>query len=67
MDELKFDVKAIASVMQCTVDELADKTGITRNHLKQVSAGNVRMLFIDAQKLSDISGIPLTQIIEVKK
>lgn len=67
MDELKFDVKAIASVMQCTVDELADKTGITRNHLKQVSAGNVRMLFIDAQKLSDISGISLTQIIEVKK
>lgn len=67
MDELKFSIKAIASAMGITIDELADKTGITRNHLRQVSAGNVKMLFIDAQKLSDASGIPLTQIAAVQK
>ncbi len=67
MEDLKFDVKAIASVTGCTVRELAEKTGIPYTHLSQVSAGNVRMLFVDAQKLSDFSNIPLTKIVEVEK
>lgn len=67
MDDLKFDVKAIARITRCSVRELAERTGISYAHLSQVSAGNVAMTFKDAQKLSDFSNIPLTQIVEVEK
>ena len=67
MEELKFDVKAIASVMRCNIKELAEGCGISYTHLSQVSAGNVAMTLKDAKKLSDFSGIPLTQIVEVEK
>lgn len=56
MEELKFDVKAIARVMRCNVKELAEGCGISYTHLSQVSAGNVAMTFKDAKKLSDFSG-----------
>jgi hypothetical protein len=45
MEELTFDVKAIASVKKLTIEELAKKCDINANHLKSVSSGRTAMLF----------------------
>lgn len=64
MEELTFNVKAIARVKKLTIEELAKECDINANHLKSVSAGRTAMLFEDAKKLSKFSGIPLEQIEE---
>lgn len=63
MDNLKLTVRAIAANEKLSVEELAKRCGINPNHLKQVSAGNVKMLAEDVYKISKYTGIPGDNII----
>ena len=53
MDNIKLSIRAIAANMKI----------IAPGHLKQVSAGNVKMLAEDVQKISKLTGIPADNII----
>jgi antitoxin component HigA of HigAB toxin-antitoxin module len=64
MEELEFTVKAIAALMRINLEELAKQTGISSNHLKEVSAGRVKLTLEDGKKLSKASGVPIAQIID---
>ncbi len=62
MEELKFDVKAIAALKKMSIRELADATGLKFNHLREISQGRVKMTLKDAKILSKFSGVPVEQI-----
>lgn len=64
MEELVFDVKALARVKKMTIVELAKATDINVNHLQNVSRKAVKMTLEDARKLSKFTGIPMEQITE---
>lgn len=64
MEELEFTVKAIAALMQINLEELAKQTGISFNHLKEVSAGRVKLTLEDGKRLSKVSRVPIAQIID---
>lgn len=57
-EDIKFTIKMIAAYMGISLDQLADLSGINRNHLKNVSAGRVDMTARDLKLLSEASGIP---------
>ena len=63
MDNIKLSIRAIAANMKISIEELARRAGIAPGHLKQVSAGNVKMLAEDVQKISKLTGIPADNII----
>lgn len=63
MDDFNFTVKAIATIMGVNIKELSELAGIPYNHLKEVSAGRVKLTLEDGKKLSDASGVPINQIV----
>ncbi len=63
MDDFNFTVKAIAAIMGVNIKELSELAGIPYNHLKEVSAGRVKLTLEDGKKLSDASGVPINQIV----
>lgn len=63
MENLKLTVRAIAANMKISIEELAKRCDINPYHLKQVSAGNVKMLAEDVHKISEYTGIPADNII----
>ena len=63
MDNIKLSIRAIAANHKISVAELAQRCGINPYHLKQVSAGNVKMLAEDVQKISAYTGIPADNIV----
>lgn len=63
MDNIKLSIRAIAANMKISIEELACRADIAPGHLKQVSAGNVKMLAEDVQKISKLTGIPADNII----
>lgn len=63
MDDFNFTVKAIAAIMGVNIKELSELAGISYNHLKEVSAGRVKLTLEDGKKLSDASGVPINQIV----
>lgn len=63
MEGLKLSIRAIAANEKISVEELARRCDINPNHLKQVSAGNVKMLAEDVYKISKYTGIPGDNII----
>lgn len=63
MENLKLTVRAIAANMKISIEELAKRCEINPHHLKQVSAGNVKMLAEDVHKISEYTGIPADNII----
>ena len=63
MDDFNFTVKAIAAIMGVNIKELSELAGIPQNHLKEVSAGRVKLTLEDGKKLSDASGVPINQIV----
>jgi hypothetical protein len=63
MDKIKLSIRAIAANMKISIEELAKRCGINPFHLKQVSAGNVKMLAEDVQKISEYTGIPADNIV----
>lgn len=58
MDGIKLNVKALASMMNLSIKELAEKAGIEYNHLRLISTGDVKMLGVDLMKLHDATGVP---------
>lgn len=62
MDNIKLSVRAIAANLKISIEELARRADINPGHLKQVSAGNVKMLAEDVQKISQLTGIPADNI-----
>ena len=63
MEDLKLSIRAIAANLKISIEELAKRCDISPNHLKQVSAGNTRMLAEDLRKISDYTGIPADNIV----
>ncbi|MDD7058752.1 MAG: hypothetical protein PUI03_06990 [Erysipelotrichaceae bacterium] len=49
--------------MGVNIKELSELAGIPYNHLKEVSAGRVKLTLEDGKKLSDASGVPINQIV----
>lgn len=62
MTEIKLNVKALAAMRGWTIEELADRAEIGRNHLKFVSCGRVQMTAKDVQKLAKAAGVPADAI-----
>lgn len=62
--KIKWSVRALAARMKVSIEELAKMSSIEPNHLKQVSAGRIRMTAYDLQKLAETTGIP-AELIEV--
>lgn len=63
MDDFNFTVKAIAAIMGVNIRELSELAGIPYNHLKEASAGRVKLTLEDGKKLSDTSGVPVNKIV----
>jgi transcriptional regulator with XRE-family HTH domain len=62
MEEIRLNVRALAANMKISIEALADLCGIERNHLKQVSAGNVEMTAMDLKKLAKVTRVPAENI-----
>ncbi len=62
MENLKLNVRAIAAMLNISIEDLAIRCEINPNHLKQVSAGNVPMTAYDLKKLSQIAKVPADNI-----
>lgn len=62
MDDKTFSIKAIASMMNWTIEELAEKSGISKNRLNNISAERTPITLSEAQKLSELTGVPISQI-----
>ncbi|WP_105303075.1 helix-turn-helix domain-containing protein [Anaerolactibacter massiliensis] len=62
MGDIKFSVKALAALKGMNLNELAEAANINQNHLKDLSAGRVRMTADDLKKLSAATGIPMDNI-----
>lgn len=63
MDKINLTIRAIAANLKISIEELAKRCDINPNHLKQVSAGNTKMLAEDVRKISDYTGIPADNIV----
>ena len=63
MNELKLNIRSIAALKKISIEELARRCDINPAHLKQVSAGNVKMLAEDVQKIAAYTGIPADNIV----
>lgn len=62
MEEVKFNIRMLAAYMKMSIEELAEKAEINIPHLKNVSAGRVKMTAEDIVKLSAFTGIPAKNI-----
>ena len=62
MENIKWNVRALAANMKISIEELADLCGIERGHLKQVSAGNVAMTAYDLKSLSKATKVSADNI-----
>lgn len=62
MEDIKFTVRMLAAFLKISIEELARRCEIEPSHLKQVSAGNVKMTGYDLKQLSRITGIPAENI-----
>lgn len=62
MENVKFTIRMLAAYMKISIEELARRCEIEPAHLKQVSAGNVKMTAYDLRQLSKITGIPADNI-----
>lgn len=65
MEDLKFNVKTIATLKGLSIAKLAKETGISYNHLREASAGRVKLSLKDGKLLSKFSGIPIEQIEDI--
>lgn len=62
MEGIKLNVRALAANLKISIEELADRCGIERAHLKQVSAENVAMTAYDLKALSRVTKVPADNI-----
>lgn len=62
MENVTLNVRALAAMKGVSITRLAELCGINPNHLKQVSAGNVKMTAEDLHSLAKFTGIPADNI-----
>ena len=62
MEEVKFTVKMLAAYMRMSIERLAEQSGISADHLLNVSSGRVKMTGEDVVKLSEFTKIPAKNI-----
>ena len=62
MNNITLNIKALAAMKNMSIEELSKQCGIDYNHLKQVSAGRVKMTAEDLKKLSEFTGVPTENI-----
>lgn len=62
MNDILLNIKALAAIKKMNIEELANACDIDYNHLKQVSAGRVKMTAYDLKKLSEFTGVPADNI-----
>lgn len=64
MTEVKFimNIKALASMMNTTIDGLADLADLNGQHLRDVSAGRVTMTARDLINLHKATNVPCEMI-----
>ena len=62
MDNITLNIKALAGMMNMSIEDLAKETGIDYNHLKMVSAGRVKMTASDLMQLHRVTGVPTENI-----
>ena len=62
MNGITLNVRALAANMKISIETLAERCGIEKNHLRQVSAGNVDMTAYDIKALSKVTGVPTDNI-----
>lgn len=62
MDGVKLSVKALCAYMDLSADQLAEKAGISANHLKALMAGRAQMTATDMLKLHEVTGISIDNI-----
>ena len=62
MENIKLNIRAIAAMLNTSIEDLAVRCEINPNHLKQVSAGNVPMTAYDLKKISQIAKEPAENI-----
>jgi plasmid maintenance system antidote protein VapI len=60
--DIMFSVRMLASYMKISIEELARNSGISADHLKNVSAKRTNMTADDIVKLSAYTGIPVENI-----
>lgn len=58
----QYSVKALSALMGLTISELAEKCGINKYHLQQVSCGRIKMSSEDIIKLSKYTGVSAKEI-----
>lgn len=63
MEDVRLNVRALAAMMKQSITDLATSCGINPNHLRQVSAGNVKMTADDLKRLSDYCKVPADNIV----
>lgn len=62
MENVKLNIKALAAMLNMSIPELAEKSGIDYRHLRLVSCGDARMLAEDLMNLSAATGVPPANI-----
>lgn len=62
MEDIKFNIRMLAAYMKMSTEKLAEKAGISPDHLKNVSAGRAKMTGDDLVKLSEFTKIPVKNI-----
>lgn len=62
MEDIMFSVKALASLMDMSVEDLAKECEINPNHLRAVQAGRATMTGTDLIKLSQFTKVPVENI-----
>lgn len=62
MNNILLNVRALAANEKISIDELADRCGLDRMHLKQVSAERVPMTAKDLKALAKYTKVPAENI-----
>lgn len=57
MSELKLNIRALAAVMNMSIEQMAKECGISDAHLKSVSSGRAKMTADDLIKLAKFTKV----------
>ncbi len=62
MENVKLNVKSLAAMLNITIEELAERAGLSKDHLKSVSSGRAIMTAKDIIRLSEVTGVSVSAI-----
>lgn len=62
MNGVKLNIRALAALMNVSIEKLAEMCEISPSHLKQVSCGRLKMSAYDLSQLAKVTGISVENI-----